>query len=100
MAWTPGWRRSAHDGCVQIPPAPVDGVGNARDVGETTIGGIAQSEQVLADNPDVLSKVATTADSRRAKREGKAATLDGTQDTSLIGAGLDRISLLKGLGVR
>jgi len=40
--------------------------------------------------------VSTTADIRRAKREGKLAILYGTQDTSLVGADLDRLALLRG----
>jgi len=78
----------------------VNTVGNAPDVWEKTIANIAQTDQLIADNPDVLIKVGSTADIRRAKREGKSAILYGTQDTSLVGADLDRLALLKGLGVR
>ena len=78
----------------------VNTVGNAADVWEKTIATIAQIDQMIADNPDVLIKVGKTEDIRRAKREGKSAILYGTQDTSLVGADLDRLALLKGLGVR
>ncbi len=78
----------------------VNQVGNRPDVWEKTIANIAQVDQMIADNPDVLIKVASSADIRRAKREGKSAILYGTQDTSLVGADLDRLALLKGLGVR
>ena len=78
----------------------VNTVGNGADVWEKTIATIAQADQWLTDNPEVLIKVSTTADIRRAKREGKSAVLYGTQDTSLVGADLDRLALLKGLGVR
>jgi len=78
----------------------VNTVGNAPDVWDKTIANIAQTDQLIADNPEVLIKVSTTADIRRAKREGKSAILYGTQDTSLVGADLDRLALLKGLGVR
>lgn len=75
-------------------------VGNRPDVWEKTIATIAQLDQVMTDNPNALIKVSSTADIRRAKREGKTAVLYGTQDTSLVGADLDRLALLKGLGVR
>ena len=78
----------------------VNTVGNAPDVWDKTIVTIAQIDRVISDNPEVLIKVNTTADIRRAKREGKSAVLYGTQDTSLVGADLDRLALLKGLGVR
>jgi membrane dipeptidase len=78
----------------------VNAVGNGPDVWAKTIATIAQSDQVIADNPEVFIKVGSTADIRRAKREGKSAILYGTQDTSLVGADLDRLALLKGLGVR
>jgi len=78
----------------------VNTVGNGADVWEKTIATIAQADQVITDNPEVLIKVGTTADIRRAKREGKLAILYGTQDTSLVGAELNRLALLKGLGVR
>ncbi len=78
----------------------VNTVGNAPDVWAKTIANIATVDQLIADNPDALIKVGKAADIRRAKAEGKSAILYGTQDTSLIGADLDRIALLKGLGVR
>jgi membrane dipeptidase len=78
----------------------VNTVGNAPDVWDKTIVTIAQIDRVISDNPEVLIKVNTTADIRRAKREGRSAVLYGTQDTSLVGADLDRLALLRGLGVR
>lgn len=78
----------------------VNTVGNAPDVWEKTISNIAQLDRVITESSEALIKVNTVADIRRAKREGKLAILYGTQDTSLVGADLDRIALLKGLGVR
>jgi membrane dipeptidase len=78
----------------------VNAVGNGPDVWAKTIASIAEYDQMITDNADVLIKVSTVADIRRAKREGKSAILYGTQDTSLVGADLDRLALLKGLGVR
>ena len=78
----------------------VNTVGNAPDVWDRTIRNIAQIDQLIADNPDVLIKVSTTADIRRAKREGKSAAIYNIQDTSLVGTDLDRLAVLKGLGVR
>jgi membrane dipeptidase len=78
----------------------VNTVGNGAGVWDKTIATIAQADQWITDYPEVLIKVSTTADIRRAKREAKSAVLYGTQDTSLVGADLDRLALLKGLGVR
>src|ERR1700722_3897883 len=49
----------------------VNTVGNGADVWEKKIATIAQADQAITDNPEVLIKVRTTADIRRAKREGK-----------------------------
>lgn len=78
----------------------VNAVGNAADVWDKTITNIAQIDRMITDNPEALVKVNVTADIRRAKREGKSAILYGTQDTSLVGVDLDRLALLRGLGVR
>ncbi len=78
----------------------ISAVGNSADAWEQTIVGIAKTDRFIADNPAVVIKVNTTDDIRRAKREGKSAILYGTQDTSLVGADLDRLALLRGLGVR
>jgi hypothetical protein len=58
----------------------VNTVGNGVDVWEKTNVTIARADQWLTDNPEVLVKASTTADIRRAKREGKSAVLYGTQD--------------------
>lgn len=78
----------------------VNDVGNGLDAWANTIRTIAQLDQAIADNPDVEIKALTTADIRAAKQAGKLAIIYNTQDTSLIGPDLDRITLLKGLGVR
>ena len=78
----------------------VNVVGNQPDVWEKTIANIAQVDQLAADNPDILVKAQTSGDVRRAKRDGKIALLCNVQDTSLVGADLNRLTLLKGLGVR
>ena len=78
----------------------VNVVGNQNDVWEKTIANIAQVDQLAADNPDILVKAQTSGDVRRAKRDGKIALLCNVQDTSLVGADLNRLTLLKGLGVR
>lgn len=78
----------------------VNVVGNQPDVWEKTIANIAQVDQLAADNPDILLKAQTSGDVRRAKRDGKIALLCNVQDTSLVGADLNRLTLLKGLGVR
>ena len=53
----------------------INTVGNGPDVWDKTIVTIAQVDRVISDNPEVLIKVNTTADIRRAKREGKSAIL-------------------------
>ena len=78
----------------------VNQVGNQPDVWEKTIANIATLDQVVTDNPDVFIKGVSAKDIRRAKAEGRTALLYGVQDTSLVGTELDRLAVLKGLGVR
>jgi membrane dipeptidase len=78
----------------------VNEVGNSLDSWASTIRTISQLDQVMADNPDVILKTLTAADIRAAKESGRLAIIYNTQDTSLIGPELDRIAVLKGLGVR
>jgi membrane dipeptidase len=75
-------------------------VGNAPDVWENSIKRIAERDLLISSNPEIMLKAATTTDIHRAKADAKVAVIYNTQDTSLVGADLDRIALLKGLGVR
>lgn len=78
----------------------VSEVGNSLDAWDETIKTISAIDQGLLDNPDVGLKALTAADIRRAKIERRLAVVYNTQDTSMIGPELDRVALLKGLGVR
>ena len=78
----------------------VNQVGNQPDVWEKTIANIAALDQFVADNPDIFIKAGAARDIRRAKAEGGVAFVYGVQDTSLVGTELDRLAVLKGLGVR
>lgn len=78
----------------------VSDVGNSLGAWDKTIKIISEIDQGLLDNPDVGLKALTAADIRRAKTERRLAVIYNTQDTSMIGPELDRVALLKGLGVR
>src|SRR3569833_2267764 len=78
----------------------VNQVGNQPDVWERTIANIATLDQTVVDNPELFIKAHGAGDIRRAKAEGRTAFVYGVQDTSLVGTELDRLALLKGLGVR
>jgi len=78
----------------------VNEVGNAPDVWDSTIRNIAERDLSILNNPGLMLKATTVADLHRAKAEKKIGVIYNVQDTSLVGARLDRIRLLKGLGVR
>jgi membrane dipeptidase len=80
--------------------ATVNQVGNDPDVWERTIANISVLDQLITDNPGLFLKASNAGDIRRAKAEGRTAFVYGVQDTSLVGTDLDRLALLKGLGVR
>jgi membrane dipeptidase len=78
----------------------VNQVGNAPEVWAKSLNNIATQNLWVASNDDILSKSTSTADIRRAAAHGKIAVLYNIQDTSLIGSDFERITVLKGLGVR
>lgn len=78
----------------------VNEVGNGMDVWNLTMALIGMVDQHIADNPDVFIKISDPPDIQQAKREGRLGLIYNLQDTSLIGSALDRIAVLKGLGVR
>jgi membrane dipeptidase len=78
----------------------VNDPGNWPDAWERMVANIAFNDEVIADNPEMLLLVRSAADIRRAKREGKVGVIYAVQDTSQVGANLDRIAQMKGLGVR
>ncbi|KQT31004.1 hypothetical protein ASG29_15985 [Sphingomonas sp. Leaf412] len=78
----------------------VNEVGNEPGTWDKTIANIAQLDQIVADNADLLVHAKSVADIRAAKASRRIALYYGVQDTSLIGTELDRLALLKSLGVR
>lgn len=74
--------------------------GNNPDAFETAVSGIAEDDQLISDNSDLLVKAFRAADITAAKRAGKIAMIYGFQDTTAIGVKMERVALFKGLGVR
>lgn len=75
-------------------------VGNDPDIWTKINQGLDMWGYVIAANPDLLVPVRTAADLRAAKAAGKMGLIYGTQDTSMVGAALDRIATLRDRGVR
>lgn len=75
-------------------------VGNEPDNFQKSIVGMAEYDKVIANASNGLVKVLTAADIISAKREGRIGIIFNTQDTALVGTELERIAVLKGLGVR
>ena len=59
-----------------------------------------QLDALFAANPDFLLKIEKAADIEAAKKSGRFGIICGTQDTSMIGADLDRLAKLKARGLR
>ena len=78
----------------------VNEVGNEPGTWDKTVANIAQLNQIVADNGDLLVRATSVADILAAKASRRIALYYGLQDTSLIGTELDRLALLRGLGVR
>ena len=80
--------------------ATVGGVGNSPDIWRETLQGADGYDKAIADNPDFLLHVKHAADIRAAKATGKFGIVYGTQDTSMVGAALDRLGELNRRGFR
>lgn len=65
-----------------------------------TVSDIALYERLLQDYPGVFIKVLRAADIERAHRDGRVGLIYGFQNTTMIGADLDRIDVFADLGVR
>ena len=78
----------------------IGNVGNDRTIWDATVTGISEASRVIDANPGSFTHALTAADIRAAKATGKVAVVFGTQDTSMVGAELDRLGVMKGLGVR
>lgn len=78
----------------------VNEVGNEPGSWDKTVANIAQLDQIIADNNDLLLHVKDAADLRAAKASRRIGIYYGVQDTSLVGTELGRLTQLKGLGVR
>ena len=74
-------------------------VGNVADPWGDYEKNIGSRRDLFAANPDRLILVRSAADILKAKREKKFGVVLGTQDTSMIGADLDRIAKMKKDGV-
>ncbi len=74
-------------------------VGNQPDVWERVTDFMDNMDSVFNANPDFLIKVKTAADIEAAKKSGKLGIIYGTQDTSMVGTDLDRLSKMKERGV-
>ncbi|MFS0738324.1 membrane dipeptidase [Sphingomonas sp. 1P06PA] len=76
-------------------------VGNEKDGGWLdTLKSFGQIGGFLDPNADRFMLARSAADIRAAKAAGKIAIIYGLQDTAMVGADLDRLAVLKGLGVR
>ena len=75
-------------------------VGNDPDIWAKINQGLDMWGYVLAANPDFLVPIRKASDIAAARAAGKMGLIYGTQDTSMVGAALDRIATLKGRGVR
>jgi membrane dipeptidase len=74
-------------------------VGNVPDAWGDYQRSIAEKQARIAANPDRMILVRSAADILKAKREKKFGVVIGTQDTSMVGAQLDRLAQMKKDGV-
>ena len=93
-----GWSETAATG-VTVVRDTVMPVGNPADPWGDYQKDVAAKHELIGANPDRLLLVRTAADILKAKREKKFGVVLGTQDTSMVGAELDRLAQMKKDGV-
>jgi membrane dipeptidase len=75
-------------------------VGNNVDAWDVTFQRMSLVNAIIDANPDLFIVARRAADIRAAKAAGKVAVIYGLQDTAMVGADLDRLAILKGVGIR
>ena len=93
-----GWAETVATG-VTIVRDTVLPVGNGADSWAEYQKQVAIKQNQISANPDRLILVRSAADILKAKREKKFGVVLGTQDTSMVGAELDRLAQMKKDGV-
>ena len=93
-----GWAETAATG-VTVVRDTVFPVGNVADPWKDYQESIETKHNILNANPDYLLLIRSAADILKAKRERQFGVLLGTQDTSMVGAELDRFAQMKKDGV-
>jgi membrane dipeptidase len=93
-----GWAETEATG-VTVVRDTVFPVGNVADPWNEYQKSIELKHNIINANPDRMVLVRSAADILKAKREKKFGVLIGTQDTSMVGAELDRLAQLKKDGV-
>ena len=88
------WAETVGTG-VTVVRDTVQPVGNSADPWGDYQKDIAFRQTIFGANPDRLLLVRSAADILKAKSERKLAVLLGTQDTSMVGAQLDRLAQMK-----
>lgn len=94
-----GWKESLETG-VTVLRTTIFPVGNPDNAWEVYRESVADHHDVFGANPDRLALIKTGKDIIHAKRDGKLGVILGTQDTSMIGAELDRMATLREDGLR
>ena len=74
-------------------------VGNVGDPWADYSEAIRQYQELFSANPDRLLLTRSAADIERARSEDKVAVVIGTQDSSMVGGDLDRLTTMKKAGV-
>jgi membrane dipeptidase len=97
--WTDlGWAETVATGVTAVRDSVLP-VGNGADPWSEYQKHILEKHEMFAANPDRLLLVRSAADIPKAKREKRFAIILGTQDTAMVGGGLDRLAQLKQDGV-
>lgn len=98
--WTPAQIAELRRSGMSAWMVCIDDVKASDQAWDNSIRKIAYYSGLIAANSDIFVQARTAADIRMAKAGGKTALVFGTENTALMGADMDRITVLTNLGVR
>ncbi len=84
-------------GAIQVT---IGDVGNGRGNWDALVASASQHARIAAANPALFGIARSAADIRAATAAGRIAIVCCVQDTAMVGAELDRLDIMQGLGIR
>jgi membrane dipeptidase len=98
--WSPARIAEFHKSGMSAWMVEIADVSASPDAWDNTIRKLAHYQALIAANPDLFVQARTAGDIERARAQGRGALVFGTENTTMMGADLDKVAVLAQLGVK